>query len=1050
MKRLLLALGLLALAACNRSAGPDGADVLHVGSQRGGTKAVLLASGALEGAPYKVEWSEFAAAQPLLEGDRRGRRGCRRGRRRSLRLRLSERQPGQGGGRAVCAADRPAGALALIVPASSPARSLADLKGLKIATSRGSVGHYLVIRALRQAKLPADWVSFTFLQPGDAKAAFSSGSIDGWATWAPYLAPAFKEGARTVVDGRNLVNAYGFDVANEKAIAAKRAQLADFLQREARALAWAKANPDAYAAVLSRETGLPLDVARDYAVKNARTAVPIDDAVIADVARVLDDFRASGAAAGQARSDRRLRTRFHHHEERRLGRHANGLSASGADRPGGNAAKLNWGPSMKTMFLTGAAALATAAFTQSVAAANTDIAAVANAGAAEAAAPDAPGDAGSVVVTGSRSRVVRTIADSPVPIDVITPPSYKATGRTGLKEVLGNIIPSLTMPALGGGGTSASVRPISIRGLSGDYLLVLVNGKRRHTTSLINNLSRISGGSTPVDIDLIPTNAVGRIEVLRDGAAAQYGSDAISGVINIILDNHPEGGEFTSTAGQLYEKGGELLQSTLGYGAPIGGDGGFVRVSVEGKYHDRADSSADPVPYVYPFVNGAPDPREAAADHLIAGGYGRSNRDKILNSALNAELPVGDGLKLYSFSTLSYRDIDDNRGAIVPRRSAMAGRPTRKGSPRCPASTPAGFQARRRIWEWDYQAALGLKGALGAWDFDVSSSYGRDHVKLGAVGTLNPSLGPASPTRFFMGKQVQDLWVNNVDLSRDYDIGVAQPLSVAVGVEHRWEKFQNIAGEPDSYRDGGYVIPADGTPFGDAYAGRSPSPGLVSFTGTSPADAASLSRNNIATYVDLSTSITGAWFVGVAGRFEHYDDSAGNTVSGKFSTRYEIAPGLAIRGGVNTGFRAPSLAQTGFSTTQNTVTVIGNDRVNTTSKFLPVNSVAALALGAKPLKPEKSLNYTAGFTFERGPARLTVDAYPDQGGRPHREDRVPRHGLQWRRRDPQHPDRQWRDGGGQRPVLHQRHRHAHARHRRGRRICAAHRRHRQFPPECRL
>ncbi|WP_244309843.1 TonB-dependent receptor plug domain-containing protein [Sphingobium fuliginis] len=566
------------------------------------------------------------------------------------------------------------------------------------------------------------------------------------------------------------------------------------------------------------------------------------------------------------------------------------------------------------------------------------------------------------------------MADSPVPIDVISPQELQATGRTGLKEVLGNIIPSLTMPALGGGGTSASVRPISIRGLSGDYLLVLVNGKRRHTTALINNLSRISGGSTPVDIDLIPTNAVGRIEVLRDGAAAQYGSDAISGVINILLDDAPEGGSFSATAGQLYEKGGALVQQGLSYGTRIGGDG-FVRIAVEGKYHDRADSSAEPVPYVYPFVNGAPDPREAHADHLIAGGYGRSNRDKIVNGSVNAELPLG-ALTAYSFSTLSYRDIDDKRGAIFPATTGYGGQANVQGQTSLPGLYPSGFQARRRIEEWDWQSAIGLRGDLTAgWSFDLSTSYGRDHVKLGAEGTLNPSLGPSSPTSFFMGKQIQDLWVNNLEFTRGYDIGTARPLDVAIGFEHRWEKFRNRAGEPDSYRDGGYVIPADGTPFGNAYGGRSPSPGLVSFTGTSPADEATLSRNNIAAYVDLSTDLTPGWFVGVAGRFEHYDDSAGDTVSGKFSTRYEFAPGLAVRGGVNTGFRAPSLAQGGFSTTQNTATIIGNNRVSTTSKFLPVGSIAAQALGATPLKPEKSLNYTAGLSFERGPFRLTVDAY---------------------------------------------------------------------------
>ncbi|EJL34486.1 TonB-dependent siderophore receptor [Novosphingobium sp. AP12] len=589
------------------------------------------------------------------------------------------------------------------------------------------------------------------------------------------------------------------------------------------------------------------------------------------------------------------------------------------------------------------------------------------------AAADAEG--GAIIVTGARGQVQRSVADSPVPVDVIGPQELKSTGRTGLKEILGNIIPSLTMPALGGGGTSASVRPISIRGLSGDYVLVLVNGKRRHTTSLINNLSRISGGSTPVDIDLIPTSGVGRIEVLRDGAAAQYGSDAISGVINVILDDSATGGDLSLTGGSLYSKGGELAQVSASYGTRLGDDGGFVRFALEAKYHDRAKSSAEPIPYIYPLVNGQPDPREASADHLIAGGYGRSNRDKIVNTSYNAELPLGEDTTLYSFSTLSYRDIKDARGASVAAATGFGGQANTQGASVLPQIYPGGFQAYRRIKEWDYQAALGVRTALAGWDFDLSTSYGKDNVELGAENTLNPSLGPTSPTDFFMGRQKQDLWVTNLDVSRAYDIGLAKPLNVAFGAEYRWERFQNIAGEPDSYRDGGYVIPVDDTPFGQLYGGRSPSPGLVSFTGTSPADETSLSRNNLAAYLDLSTDVTPGWFVGVAGRFEHYSDSAGDTFSAKASTRIELAPGLALRGGVNTGFRAPSLAQTGFSTTQNTVTVIGDERVLTVSKFLPVNSAAAQALGASPLKPEKSLNFTAGVTYESGPLRLTIDAY---------------------------------------------------------------------------
>lgn len=581
---------------------------------------------------------------------------------------------------------------------------------------------------------------------------------------------------------------------------------------------------------------------------------------------------------------------------------------------------------------------------------------------------------GTIIVTGVRGVSARTLANSPTPVDVIDAKELASTGRTGLKEILANVIPSLTMPALGGGGTSASVRPISIRGLSGDYLLVLVNGKRRHTTALINNLSRVSGGSTPVDIDLIPTNAVGRIELLRDGAAAQYGSDAISGVLNIILDDAPQGGAFTATAGQLYEKGAALLQQTLSYGTPLG-SGGFVRFAIEGKYHDRADSSAEPVPSVFPLVNGLPDPREGQVNHVVVGGYGRSNRDTIINGSYNAELPLSDALTAYSFSTLSYRNIKDARAAYFAAPTGYGGLVNNNGLAVLPQVYPTGFQTYRRLWEWDFQGTVGLKGDWGAWAYDLSSSYGRDAVKLGAENTLNPSIGPTSPTRFFMGRQKQDLWINNLDVSRSVDIGLVQPVILALGIEQRWEKFRNVAGEPDSYRDGKYVIPKDSTPFGQLYGGRSPSPGLVSFTGTSPADARSISRGNVAAYADVAINLTSRWYVGVAGRLEHYTDSAGDTASGKISTRYEVLPGLALRGGVNSGFRAPSLAQTAFSTTQNTTTIAGNARISTASKFLPVDSAAARALGAQPLKPERSLNVTAGIAFERGPLRLTLDAY---------------------------------------------------------------------------
>lgn len=581
---------------------------------------------------------------------------------------------------------------------------------------------------------------------------------------------------------------------------------------------------------------------------------------------------------------------------------------------------------------------------------------------------DAAADGAAIVVTGVRGARPRTVADSPVPIDVIDTRELQATGRVGLKDILGNIVPSLTVPALGGGGTSSGAKPIAIRGLSGDYVLVLVNGKRRHTSSLINNLSRISGGSTPVDIDLLPANAIGRVEVLRDGAAAQYGSDAISGVINFILDDSPEGGSFAATAGSHYEKGGELLQQQISYGSRLGTDGGFARVAIDAKYHDRADPSGAIVAQsidLYPrLADGSRDPREATIDRNRAGNYGRTNRDYIVNGSYNAELPIGDETTLYSFSTLSYRDIKDGRGQFNANNVNSL-----------PELYPNGFLAKRRIWETDFQITGGIRTTLAGFDLDASSSFGRDDVKLGAVNTLNPSLGPSSKTSFFMGKQISSLWVNNVDLSRSFDIGLAEPLTLAFGVEHRWERFQNKAGEPDSYRDGGYVIPRGTTPFQLAYGGQRPAASLVSFTGTTPADAFVLTRNNIAAYVDIGANLTDAWFVGVAGRAEHYTDSSGDTVSGKMSTRYELFRGFALRGGVNTGFRAPSLAQQGFSTSQNTGVIVNGNIVPQLVKFLAPNDPIAGFFGAKPLTPEKSLNFTAGATFESGPFRLTVDGY---------------------------------------------------------------------------
>jgi sulfonate transport system substrate-binding protein len=280
------------LAGCGAGGAGDGPAPLKVGSQRGGTKAILIASGALEGAPYKIEWSEFAAAQPLLEAVAAG----------AVDLGEAGDAPflfAYAGGssiKAVQAGKSGGSATALLVRKDAPFRSVADLRGKKIATGRGSIGHYLLLRLLEEAGLKPTDVQIVFLSPGDAKAAFSSGAIDGWVTWGSYVALAkLHDDATILADGDGRLSGYGYEAASEAAIAGKRPQMEDFLRRLAKARRWAGEHPREFAAALSKETGLQPDVAL-YTVQHYRIAPSaIDDAAVAEGRAVLDRFRAAGA-----------------------------------------------------------------------------------------------------------------------------------------------------------------------------------------------------------------------------------------------------------------------------------------------------------------------------------------------------------------------------------------------------------------------------------------------------------------------------------------------------------------------------------------------------------------------------------------------------------------------------------------------------------------------------------------------------------------------------------------------------------------------------------
>ncbi|MEO6680088.1 MAG: TonB-dependent receptor plug domain-containing protein, partial [Pseudomonas sp.] len=476
-----------------------------------------------------------------------------------------------------------------------------------------------------------------------------------------------------------------------------------------------------------------------------------------------------------------------------------------------------------------------------------------------------------VVVTGNRGNQPRTITDSPSPIDVISAEQLQASGKVGLKELLARLLPSFNLPAINGGGTSWSVRGVTMRGLSGDQVLVLVNGKRRHNTALINNLARIGTAAVPVNLDLIPVSAIDHIEVLRDGASAQYGSDAIAGVINIILKENDSGGSAETSFGRYGSGDGDTVHQTINYGLALPNDG-FANLALDSKEQEPFDRTGSATGNLYSSP-GFPDSRDQTVNrHGWNPSYGLG-REKVTNASYNLELPLQDDLKFYSFSTASYMETTKVTGNYRPNDiTSLAGDPD--------TPYPDGVHAQRRNRTIDFQVAGGFKGEVGGWNYDASSTWGEDDSTLNANNTLNPSLGPTSPTSFNLASQIFDQWTNNLDFSRGFDIGLNNPLQTSFGFEYRWEKYQIEPGDFASYTPGDYVIPSG------PYAGRTPLPGLASYNGTSTADAGDISRSNVASYVDLGLDVTDKWYVGTAARYEHYTQDIGSTWSGKFSTRY--------------------------------------------------------------------------------------------------------------------------------------------------------------------
>lgn len=555
-----------------------------------------------------------------------------------------------------------------------------------------------------------------------------------------------------------------------------------------------------------------------------------------------------------------------------------------------------------------------------------------------------------IVVTGARG-VRRSVASSSTPIDVVTSKDLRSTGKSGLQEALSDLLPSFALPSQAGGNISSIVRTATIRGLDSDQVLVLVNGKRRHVSSVVNVSGTVNTGSQAVDLNLIPIAAIDHIEILRDGAAAQYGSDAIAGVINIILKSGDHGGSAYASSGIYGEGDGITWQTDDDIGFKLGQDG-FIHLSYEGVRQDHTGRAlTSTLPYYY-----AGDPRNSLPHRVTYSGYGQPEQ-RTQSIAVNLEKPITPGITFYGFGTYAHNEGVQWENFRQPAANDAV-----------LAIFPNGYQPREDITQDDVSATVGFKGAdLFGWKWDLSSTYGRNYANIQTLNTVNSTYGVNSPTQFRDGAWEATEITNDFDVTRAFNLPVlAAPLNVAAGLEQRIDSYRIIAGEPSSYLNGG--VPILTGPNAGKFLNT---PGAQSQAGFLPSQTANLWRNNVGGYIDLETKLLPQWQVGAAGRFEHYDDFGNNKI-GKVSTRYEVTKWLALRGAISNGFRAPSLGEEGYQA-QNTSFYKG---VPYNSVNLPVYSAGAQALGAQALRPETSIDYSAGFVLKPiHRMTVTVDGY---------------------------------------------------------------------------
>ncbi|MEO6340677.1 MAG: TonB-dependent receptor [Caulobacteraceae bacterium] len=581
-----------------------------------------------------------------------------------------------------------------------------------------------------------------------------------------------------------------------------------------------------------------------------------------------------------------------------------------------------------------------------------------------------------VVVTGTRA-APRSRLDSIAPVDVVTAQQISRGGTTELAQALSFALPSLnfTRPAVTDG--SDTVRPATLRGLSPDQTLVLINSKRAHAASLVNLNGAIGYGSGAVDLNTIPVSAIGTIEVLRDGASAQYGSDAIAGVINFRLREARSGGGISVTVGEYVTDvnyrpspspipgvtiptsrnmvDGQTTTVSGWTGLPIG-SAGFLTVSAESKVQSHTTRAGPDPRQQYPFVNGvagAYDPRELGYDRFN-NWYGDPQLEQYTFFA-NAGYDLNSNVHLYGWGSFQSRDAIS---AANVRRAIQA-----NAGSNVLSVYPDGFLPKIEGKVYDGSAAGGATFKTGDWNWDASVVYGVNEFNFGVIDSINASIGPTSQKSFDAGALRYQQVVGNLGVTRTMAFAGLSEVNFAAGGEVRYERYQILPGEPASYINGGFFTQTTPT----AVLGGT---GSQSFSGFSPANATDQNRTSESAYVDVSTKVLGALDIDVAGRYEHYSDF-GSVATGKLALRYDLTPNFALRGAVSNGFRAPSLQQS-FITTTSTNFVAG---VPIQTILLASNNPVARFIGAVALKPEKSTNLSAGAVFRAGAFSATIDSY---------------------------------------------------------------------------